>query len=406
MAIFLGSTKGAIATSRIVEELVGELDSLIAEQAAYQLPEQHVSFLGEFIRELHGEREWEERINQSFQNALTRLAASADAAALRQDFDTCSHLAVEYFVRRGSVLGTHHFCTESRDLLVRSAIRIAELQLKKRGLEGPQSPHAWCAMGSYGRKEATFTTPCDLMLVQYDDHYDSSDWFARLGEAVATILRTAGLSSTSGITPDHEIWRGSITSWRERFIEQIFAAGQPSEVVLFTDLRLVSGSEELAERLRTVIGGNLSFRSGKVQAALHSAASLPLGFDFFGRLRVEKSGSHRGKFNLLEFALTPLVQTIQVLSVRSPRTATETVDRIRQLQEAGDINVDLSGKLLRAYHEFTRRKLILEVGGIGNEPTGFYFDPHELSHEEESRFKQGLEAVFSLQRIVLQGVEA
>ncbi|MSM40004.1 MAG: hypothetical protein GJT30_10335 [Geobacter sp.] len=406
MSIFLGSERGDIVTSRPAKELLSDLDLIMTEQAPYLLPAEHQALLEGITRDLREELAWQDESTLRRAALLKQLAEAPGIPELERDFSESRSMAKEYFIRRGSPLALHAFCNDSRDSLLESVIRLAEQQLGDEGLDKPDIPHAWCVTGSLGRKEATLTTTCELLLVQGKAQSSaSSDWFSRMGEIVTAHLAKLGLNSST-INPASVHWRGDLAAWRERYAEQPSSAWQLLGATNLCDLRLISGSTQLAESLRTIVCANLTAHPARLQTALRSIASLPLGFDFFGRLKVEKSGNNKGKFNLLQFALLPLVLTFRVLAVKSYLPATSTMARIRQLLDEGALGVDQAGKLLRTYHEFARCALQLEVSGKGSETEGFFFEPDDLSKEEEARFKQGLESLFNLQRIIFQSIEA
>jgi signal-transduction protein with cAMP-binding, CBS, and nucleotidyltransferase domain len=101
-----------------------------------------------------------------------------------------------------------------------------------------------------------------------------------------------------------------------------------------------------------------------------------------------------------------MIVTIRMLAIQKNIEETGTPDRIRKLQQAGELGVDLASKLLIAYHDFLRIKLSAETAGKGNERDGFYLDREEITHDDEGCLKQGLDALFNLQRIVYQNVES
>ena len=405
MSIFLGSMDNDLLGSRNVQELFRELDSLIASQSPYLLPEQQQELLRGITIGLSEEKAWGDDFARRSEEALTSLSSASDAGEALVRLELCRDLAVEYFARRGSVLVLNSFCTDYRDQAVRAAIRLAEADIPLSDEVCRPVNHAWCAIGSYGRGEASLTSSCDLFLVYSEESPGNAAWASRMGKGVGAMLQAMGLASTSGISPIHAAWQRSTADWLERIDSRSPAAASMGELIALRDIRLVTGSDALATALCGKTFESLHNQPARLHASIRSAASLPVGFDFFGRLKVEKSGAHRGSFNLLQSALMPLVLLVRLLAIRKEITATATPDRIRRLLDAGELGVDLAGKLLRAFHEFARRLLILEVAGSGSEVAEYFFTPAELSEEEEERFKLGLESLFHLQRIVIQGFE-
>ncbi|MBT0663463.1 hypothetical protein KI809_04030 [Geobacter pelophilus] len=399
MALILGSRDGDIVNSKAMQELVADLDRMIADQAAYLMPEQHRSLVNGIAQNLLEEQEWEERFAAQLDDALAALEKAPDIASLQQQYLSAVDSATSYFARRQSVLSMHRFCSQSRDIMIHWAIRSG---LATCG-ESP-APFAICALGNYGRHETTFSSRCDLLLVYGSSDPSAEQWFATFSGKVSAILDQLELSANFMRLDDPE-WCGDIGLWKSRIASQAGTPDPSSETVALCDLRPVFGSQELALELRSMAVRSLNSDQLTLMAALRSASIMPVGFNFFGRLRMEKSGSHRGEFNLVQFALNPMVVTIRMMAIQKAISDTATSDRISKLLAAGELGVDLAAKLLKAYHDFHRIKMSAEVAHKGNEQDGFYLEREEISHDDEICLKQGLDALFNLQRIVYQNVE-
>jgi len=196
-----------------------------------------------------------------------------------------------------------------------------------------------------------------------------------------------------------------------------------SELVRRADLRLISGDAALAEEIIEVVWSMLEFRQRELRETAKGAAakshiratlSFPLpglrdmgkataemtsGLDFFNRLRREKSGRLRGEFDLEQYALAPLVTNVRILAVSDGLHEAATIGRIKGLQERGLLSVELTERLLRAYHDFTRLKLNRQLARGCDEDRSRFVNPHELTPDEERLLRNGLEAVAGLEKI-------
>lgn len=400
MAILLGNNNGDITSSRTIRELMAGLDGMIAEQAAYMMPDHHLSLIEGVANAIREEREWEEQAGNMIALALQNLENAPDLASLEQLNKTAMATAAEYFKRRESVLSMHQFCCKCRDLMIQWATRSA---LEDAG--GTPVPFALCSLGNHGRMEATLSSPVDLLLIYGNTDEAGEAWFTNLAQTVSRSLSRLGLVAPFVRIDDPE-WRGNLTLWKDRIAMQAGTPDPSSETTMLCDLRPSFGDPELAGELRSLARSSLTGDPLTLLSALRAASIMPVGFDFFGRLKVEKSGAHRGEFNLVQFALTPLVVTIRMLAIQKKLEQTSTPDRIRGLLNAGELGVDLASKLLMAYHDFHRIQLAAEVAGKGSEKEGFYLVREEIPPDDENCLKQGLEAIFNLQRIVYQNVEA
>jgi CBS domain-containing protein len=94
------------------------------------------------------------------------------------------------------------------------------------------------------------------------------------------------------------------------------------------------------------------------------------------------------------------VENIRVLAVRADVPQTSTIDRIKSLLQKGKLGVDLSQRLLRAYHDFVSLGLQQEMRDDGGDKA--FLRPEELSESDLEALKGGLETLVNLQRIVYQ----
>ncbi len=400
MSLILGGRGGDILGSSTIQELFEVLDQMIAEQTSYLMPEQHLVLLDGITKGFRDERVWEEKFLADLEQALDALTASADLAELERQYTDCMRLGGEFFLRRQSVLALHAFCTKCRDRLIDWAIRSLEARIGP-----PPRAYACCGIGYCGRSEATLSTSCNLLLIYQDDGAEDTAWFSLLGDEISTLLDSLGIIGPGGMKPLGPARVASEEAWRKRIASLAATPGSFGEIARICDLRLMSGSEELAGRLHSAAYETLRSDQSSLQGALRTVSIMPVGFNFFGRLKLEKRGGHRGEFNLIQSTLTPLVLTVRILSIRAGISSTSTPERIRLLLEAGELGVSQTANLLRAYHDFIKIKVQLEISGKGGERFGFYFEPDELSHDQELSLKQGLDALFNLQRIVYQSVE-
>ncbi len=401
MSLILGGRGGDILGSSTIQELFAELDRMITEQASYLMPEPHLALLDGITNGFRDERVWEEQFLNSLEQALEALTASADVAELELQYTNCLRLGGEFFLRRQSVLALHAFCTESRDRLIRWAVSALEARIGP-----PPTEYACCGIGYCGRSEATLSTSCNLLLIYRNDGPEGNAWFTALGEDISNLLDRLGVIGPGGMKPLGPARVSSIDAWQKRIASLAATPGSFGEIARICDLRLMAGAADLAEELFSAANETLRRDHTGLQGALRTVSTMPVGFNFFGRLKLEKRGGHRGEFNLIQSTLTPLVLTARILAIRAGISATSTPDRIRLLLDAGELGVTQTTKLLRAYHDFITIKVQLEITGKGGERFGFYFEPDEITHDQELSLRQGLDALFNLQRIVYQSVEA
>jgi CBS domain-containing protein len=403
MAIYPGVKGGDILAWRGVSELVTGLQEQIARRMISLLPGEEI----ELLRRVQGRFDEELAVEERFAAEFARLAGGLKQAEYEDELprlhDRFTQLAADYFRERGSVLGLHSLCSGFRDELVRKALHFAE-QVTEAGAR--PGPYCWLSGEAAGRGEQSLRVNADYFLIYRDTGEDAARRFERFSYQAVAILERCGLMTPGQRTAAvKKLWRGSVDDWQRWLDKEFSREGEPrfSIICRLADLRSLHGdgvlSAEVAELSRERLKQETAAASFRLLAK--KAVGMPVALGMFGGFRVERSGAHKGCFNLDRLAVDPLVMNIRVFSIASELSATGTVDRIKQLLEGGRLDVNLTERLLMAFHEFGRHQIRLEMAAKGGNG-GLFLDPDELTEPDQEKLKNGLEAVVNLQKIIFQ----
>jgi CBS domain-containing protein len=425
MAIFPGAKGDDILAWRGVAEVVGEMRRKNADRLAGLLAEERRDLMNGLKGRLEEELAFEERISAQLNQALAEIGA----ARIEDDFTTLmfrfNRLIEEYYRKRGSVVSLHSLFTVCRDGLVRAGMHQVEEWLEMEGEGRPPAPYCCLGGGSIGRMEQTFCIDPDYLLI-HDDTAADAGYFEKFTYRAAAFMKRIGFLNNTDAAATLKVFRHvSRTEWRREITEGLAQGDRErlAELVRCADLRLIRGDVPLAEEMINLVWSMLECRQGELREAAKGAATashiratlsfplpglrdmgkglaeMPTGLDFFNRLRVEKSGRHRGTFDLEQYALLPLVANVRMLAAVGGLHETGTIGRIKGLQERGELSVELTERLLRAYHDFTRLKLDRQLAWGCDEERSRFVPHHELTPDEEQRLRSGLEAVAGLEKI-------
>jgi CBS domain-containing protein len=151
--------------------------------------------------------------------------------------------------------------------------------------------------------------------------------------------------------------------------------------------------------MENLVSSIRSHQKDKLRELAVNISILPAGLDFFGRLRVERSGPDKGRFNLEQYALIPLVANVRVMALKYGIADTSTIDRLKKLMEDGRLGVELTERLLIAYQEFFKRKIasLFQNYAAGG---GIFIAPEEHDEDGQLEFRKALEALINLQKLV------
>ncbi|MCM2357718.1 MAG: DUF294 nucleotidyltransferase-like domain-containing protein [Geobacteraceae bacterium] len=399
MALFPGAKGADILAWRGVAEVVGEIRRRSAERISSLLAEESIGLLKGLRGRLEQEIAFEEGFSAELSQAVEALerASSADDFTLLPRFD---RLAEEYFRKRGSVVALHNFCNSCRDGLVRLVLLRTEERLAEEGMGRAPAPYCWLASGSMGRGEQTFCVAPSALLI-YGDAPDGAGFFEQLASRAVALMEKIGLvPNDGGATAMEWLWRGSRKQWRREVAGKTAQGGEGfSGLAGCADLRPIYGDPVLAEEMINVVRSMLDAQQGALRDMGKELAEMPTGLDFFSRLRLERRGRHRGEFDLEQYALAPLIANVRMLAFACGLRETNTIARIKGLQEQGRLSVELTDRLVRAYHDLTSLKVQRQLAAGCADGDGCFIDPQGLTADQEFRLRNGLEAVSGLEKI-------
>lgn len=399
MALFLGAKGSDVLSWRVVANLAEGVRERLAGERATLASCEEVPLLRELKERLEQEIAFEELFAADFSKLLDSVEMEADdLLPLREEL---ARLALDHFERRGSVIAFHELCAGMQRSLVRRSLRIAENWMVQHGFGALPGRYCWVLLGYPGRGEGTVFGDGESLLVYEEKEGYAGPYFPVFARKAEELLLMLGLRGRR-MAAHHFSWSGTIAEWRLRLSEGMADQRNHEELAAlmeFADILPLHGDERLSADMLNLVRGMLFFHRDHVRAVARHVSEMPTGLDFFGRLRVERSGPHRGFFNLEQYALAPLVGNVRVIAIKCEVRATNTVERIREIMEAGALTVELAERLLLAFHDFTRHKLALEAK---QREKGVWLDVAGLDSREEDTLKAGLEALVSLQRIVYQ----
>jgi CBS domain-containing protein len=401
MPMLLGAKGKDILQWRASAELLAQVKSSLARQWDRTSSSDAEALLGDFIGSLEGELEYEAQ----FQRELAALNAAIDEAPsiekLQPMLARYHDVISAHFRRRESVLAACSICNALHDRLVAKSVSLAAQRMLELG-QGTPPLHALVVCGARARGERTLFSE-DRYLLLHEEESSNAFLFSR---QLSTILREVGLIKTEQL-----FWHGPLSQWHPLLNGEmpLTEAGERGKdlpewewrLEAMTDLLPVEGDQALAARVLDLAAKTVleERNRGSFLQLARRVISMPLATGRFGRWRLQRDGEHRGEMDLEELGLSPLVMAVRILAVQMGTPAGGTVPRIQGLLERGELDVELSGRLLRAYQCLMQHKILSE---IRNEAAGAFCTPDELDSAEEDRLRVSLEAILNLQKIAYQ----
>ena len=215
--------------------------------------------------------------------------------------------------------------------------RIIELECVASGLQQPnscQTEICWLALGSEGRLEQTFYTDQDNGIIFNVPDGETADGIRRrllpLARRINEALDSCGFPLCKGeIMASNPRWCLSREEWQKTFADWI-DHGSPEDLLnasIFFDFRSLYGNASLADSLRAWLGKKVTatprFLHQMAANALRNRPPLGIVRDFV----VDQQQALDIKLN----GTTPFVDAARIFSLARGSTATNTVQRLRDI---------------------------------------------------------------------------
>lgn len=215
--------------------------------------------------------------------------------------------------------------------------RIIELECSAAGVSFPDAgPPDWCwlALGAQGRQEQTFYSDQDNGIIFSVTPGVTADAQRRtllpVAQRINQALADCGFPPCSGgIMASNPKWCLSSEEWQHTFAEWI-EHGSPEDLLnaaVFFDFRALSGNTALAEQLRTWLGDKIAVTPRFLQ---QMAANALRNRPPLGVLRDFVTGPQQTLDIKLNGA-TPFVDAVRIFALAGASTATNTVQRLRNI---------------------------------------------------------------------------
>jgi CBS domain-containing protein len=270
---------------------------------------------------------------------------------------------------------------------------------------------AWLALGSQARREALPSSDMDSAIVWFGSH-DEGDIRPRLhaiGQAVVDQLGQCGLRADEhGATASDMRFVRPLDSWQRAVRSWIEDPTQEKALVLVSVL--VDGRPVWGIHSGTAVAD--SFRLAPSNPALlrllaRFALSHRPPTGFFRGLVVESTGEHRGRLDLKQGGMLPIVDLARWAGIAAGVTSASTSQRLRASAAAGSLSEAQARTLEDALALITDLRVEHQVEQLraGEEPDDFV-NPATLSGLTRSYLREAFRAVASVQKRVVAELKA
>jgi len=286
-----------------------------------------------------------------------------------------------------------------------TAIIKRSIELAILDLGSPPARFAWFSIGSQGRKEQFLLTDQDSILIFEDvapeKYRDVKDYFIKLAKRATTLLEKVGYNfCPNGHMASNMLWCKSISDWVKQYNNWMKTPGEKSNNIssIFFDYELVFGEGKIEDTLDDLILKNSKNNALFFDYLGNDALRKNPPINFFKKFNLEEQGEQKGKFDIKNKAIMPLVDGARLFAINlNLKGINNTYLRYKQL---AIIDPKFSEIYLNCADAFLILSKFRTLEGLKNDSNGDYINIEELSKVDKERLKNALTPMKELEELI------
>ncbi len=253
-------------------------------------------------------------------------------------------------------------------------------------------------MGSEGREEQSIKTDQDNALIIRDGV--DIELFTEPMMRLNRYLLELGFPPCPGnVMVSNPLWRQSESKYREQirvWVESL-SPENLQNLSIFLDASSLAGDETLLHDLKTFLHVNFSSRDDVLAHMAKAALSFETPLSLFSRFVLEKQ--HENKLDLKKGGIFALVHGIRTLSLEYKIDATNTIERIKALNNKGIFDKTFATELIECFDTLSsiRLRAMLEAKSVEEMN---YINPKKLQKIEIDLLKDSFKVVNKLKKFM------
>jgi len=331
---------------------------------------------------------------------LKEIRKSTTAKELKSVRDKLTDIIQSSLQRNIPLTHVQSIAGEITLALVKRAVELAILELGS-----PPARYAWLCIGSQGRKEQLLLTDQDSILifedVPADKYRDTKDYFIRLAKkATATLEKVGYKLCVQNHVASNMLWCKSLTDWIKQYNSWMNTPGEKSNEIssVFFDYEMAAGEQKIEDALTEVIFKNAKNNVLFYDFLGNDALRKPPPLTFFKKFNLEEEGEFKGKFDLKNRAILPLVDAARLLTLSNGiKGINSTFQRYKQLAILDPKHAAIYLNCAEAF--LTLSKFSTEEG-LKEDSNGHYLSLEDLNKVDKERLKAALAPMRDVEELI------
>jgi CBS domain-containing protein len=258
---------------------------------------------------------------------------------------------------------------------------------------------ALIVMGSEGREEQTIKSDQDNALI-IRDGVDVNLFTKPMMKLNAYLLELGFPKCGGDVMVSNAFWRRNMTSYKSLIDEWTYEMSEESvkNLSIFLDSKCVAGDISLLNELREYLHNNFYSRDDVLAHVAKAILHFDTPLSLFSGFVIEKE--HDNRLNLKKGGIFALVHGIRTLSLKHGIDATNTIERIKELNNIGVIDKTFATELIESFDTLSsiRLQAMLEAKNIEESN---YINPKKLEKIQRDLLKDSFKIINKFKKFMV-----
>lgn len=250
---------------------------------------------------------------------------------------------------------------------------------------------ALIVMGSEGREDQTLRSDQDNALI-IQNGIDTELFKAPMMKLNSHLLELGFPKCNGDVMVSNEFWRRNTSSYKELIEKWTYDMSDESvqNLSIFLDAKCVAGDCTLLDELVTYLHGSFHSRDDVLAHIAKAVLNFETPLSLFSGFVLEKEYNNR--LDLKKGGIFALVHGVRTLCLQYEIKATNTIERIKELNNMGVIDKTFATELIESFDTLSsiRLKAMLEAKTIDE---ANYINPRNLEKNQRDLLKDSFKII-------------
>ncbi|MGD9970193.1 MAG: putative nucleotidyltransferase substrate binding domain-containing protein [Sulfuricurvum sp.] len=255
-------------------------------------------------------------------------------------------------------------------------------------------------MGSEGRGEQVLRTDQDNALIIQDGE-DTAEFVPYMERFNESLLQLGYPKCPGNVMVSNPYWRQSVSEYKKKISDWLGTFNEETlqSMSIFLDARCVAGNEALLNECREHLHENFEGRSDVLAHVAKAALAFDTPLSLFSGFVLGRN-EHESELDIKKGGIFAIVHGSRILALEHKIDSTNTIERIKELNNLGLFDKRFASELIEAYDTLLSIRLRTMLAQKEGEAERNYVNPKLLSKADRDLLKDAFKIVNTFKKFL------